>query len=148
VGTAGVYPGVAHGALVIGRAAVVEWVRLASHSVARGWAYLPGPVMTSVFTSGTLRASLEGAPLADVACPLGVTRSIEAATALAATGAALENLEAFAVGRVCDQEDVPFAAVLGISNVVGPDAHAQWAANADAAAAAACRIVTGAFDRL
>jgi nucleoside phosphorylase len=150
VGTAGVYPGVEDVALAIGRVAVVRRVRLASFSVAKGWAYLPRSVVTSLDTSPELREALAaGAPLADVACPVGITQSLEAGAALAqATGAALENLEAFAVARVCAQAQVPFAAVLGITNVVGPSAHAQWAANGDAAAAAACALVAAASARL
>ena len=69
-------------------------------------------------------------PAADVACPPAITRSAAAPPPLAgATGAALENLEAFAVARAAAEARVPFAAVLGIANQVGPRAHAEWTAH-------------------
>ena len=81
-------------------------------------------------------------PALDVACPVAITRTRAAATALARhTGAALENLETFAVARACAQARIPFAAVLGISNRVGPQAHREWLRHAAPAAAAACAVV-------
>src|SRR5690606_4042162 len=43
-----------------------------------------------------------------------------------ATRWAVEHLEAWAVAWACAQAGVPFAALLGIANEVGPDAHVQW----------------------
>lgn len=145
VGTAGVYPALAT-KLPSGRIAVSRTITLASLSVARAAAYFPPPVPTSVATTPVLRRELATCgsriPQADVACPLGITRSAAAARTLAdATGAALENLEAFAVARASAAAGIPFAAVLGVANVVGPRAHAQWRTHGPAAAAAACARV-------
>ncbi len=143
VGTAGVYRS-ARRRYAIGSAVVADRLRLASLAVARGDAYLPQPLPAEARTTPALRDELAGADLAlaDVACPLGITGSRGAATRLAATsGAALENLEAFAAARACATAALPFAAVLGVTNEVGPDAHAQWKANAAAACDAAAAAV-------
>jgi purine-nucleoside phosphorylase len=144
IGTAGRYP-TAAGAPPIGAVALVRRARLASATVAAEDAYLPGLIPAAADTDPRLRRELgrgQRLPSLDVACPLGITRGARTAAALAAaTGAALENLEAFAVARACDRAGVPFAAVLGITNDVGPRAHAQWQAHAAAAAAAACAVV-------
>jgi nucleoside phosphorylase len=81
-------------------------------------------------------------PMADVACPLAITASKKAATAAAdLSGCALENLEAFSVARAAAAAKIPFAAILGIANQVGPTAHAEWKKHGEAAAAAACQAV-------
>jgi len=49
----------------------------------------------------------------------------------------VEHLEAYGVAWACQQAGVPFVAVLGVSNEVGPGAHAQWLTHRDAAHAAA-----------
>lgn len=41
-------------------------------------------------------------------------------------GADAEHLEVFSVWRACNLFHIPFSAVLGISNIVGPEAHEQW----------------------
>ena len=76
-------------------------------------------------------------------CPIAVTRSATLGRHLAhATGAALENLEAFAVARAAAAAGVDaIGAVLGIANRVGPRGHHEWRANHDAASRAACRLV-------
>jgi nucleoside phosphorylase len=123
----------------IGAAIVASKVQLIATAVIRGEAYLPAVLPASVVPDAGLRRQLR-LPAAAVACPLAITRSPAAARRLAAdSGCAVENLEAFAVGRAAD--GLPFAAVLGISNVVGPAAHAQWRAHAADAAAAAGQAV-------
>lgn len=141
IGTAGRYAGVKE--IEIGGVASAARLHLASLGVARGDAYLPPPLPAVVESSARLRQQIaRELPPFDVACPLGITKTRAAARRLAqATGAALENLEAFAVGRAAAAARVPFAAILGITNDVGPDAHAQWRANAEGAAAAACAVV-------
>jgi nucleoside phosphorylase len=85
-------------------------------------------------------------PVADVACPLAITASKKAATAAAElSGCALENLEAFSVARAAAAAGVPFAAILGIANYVGPAAHAEWKKHGEAAATAACEAVLDFF---
>ena len=144
IGTAGVYRGAAP-AFAPGQAAVIRKSHLASTAVATGAAYLPAPLPASIATDAGLRRTLARpgrTPLADVACPLGITRSLAAARHLAAaTGAELESLETFGCARAAALAQVPFAAVLGVANHVGPNAHAEWRAHADLAAAAAATIV-------
>ena len=137
----------------IGTAVVARRVMLASLAVARELAYLPAPMLrTSVVrTDAQLRGALvRGAALAqhDVACPLGITRSAAAAASLSSTtGATLENLEAFAVARAAARAQIPFAAVLGIANHVGPRAHLEWRANAERAVEAACAALVRWLER-
>ncbi len=134
LGTAGVYPG-ADKRLVPGTLAVARAVSLLSSAVARKKAYFPGPMATTFATTPTLRGSLErssGAHAADVACPLAITSSMAAARQAARrSGCVLENLELFSVGRACAGACIPFGAIVGIANKVGPHAHKQWKATAD-----------------
>jgi nucleoside phosphorylase len=145
VGTAGVYPGAAR-ALPVGTAAVAGELRLLSTATLRGDAYHPAPLVAAAETTPALRARLAAAAgdavaSVSVACPLAITHTAALARRIAATGAALENLEAFAVARAAAAARVPFAAVLGVSNVVGPKAHAEWRVNHLAASRAACHVV-------
>jgi purine-nucleoside phosphorylase len=145
VGTAGVYPGAAR-ALPVGTAAVAGELRLVSTATLRGDAYHPAPLVAAAETTPALRARLAAAAAdavasVQVACPLAITHTAALARRIAGTGAALENLEAFAVARAAAAARVPFAAVLGVSNVVGPKAHAEWRANHLAASRAACHVV-------
>lgn len=52
-------------------------------------------------------------------------------------GWTVEHMEAFGVALACRNAGVPFTAVLGITNAVGPEAHTQWLTHRDAAQAAA-----------
>jgi purine-nucleoside phosphorylase len=71
-----------------------------------------------------------------VVCCTAITTDPGVAGALAAEGD-VEHMEAFGVAWACARAGVPFAAVLGITNAVGPNAHAEWKANRAAAQAAA-----------
>jgi futalosine hydrolase len=155
IGTAGAFPrGRATAAL--GTVAIGGELSLASTAALRGDGYLPEPLATRAPTSGPLAAALAacgrgrrsgpelpGLPILGVACPLAVTRSATLGRQLAhATGAALENLEAFAVARAAAAAGVDeVAAVLGIANRVGPRGHQEWRAHHVAASRAACRVV-------
>jgi len=59
-----------------------------------------------------------------------------------ADGFTVEHLEAYGVAWACKQAQVPFLAVLGITNDVGPDAHVQWLTHRDAAQAAARQAIS------
>jgi len=152
VGTAGAFPrGRATAAL--GTVAIAGELSLASTAALRGDGYLPEPLATHAPVSGTLAAALAACgrarrggpdlPILGVACPIAVTRSATLGRHLAhATGAALENLEAFAVARAAAAAGVDeVAAVLGIANRVGPRGHQEWRAHHVAASRAACRVV-------
>ena len=139
VGTAGSYPGARPDLAQAGVVAARRLI-LSADRVASGDAYLPSALPAKQDTNLALRriAAAAGLLMADVACPLAITsRSI--AVGGRAPACDVENLEAFAVARAAATARLPFAAILGISNVVGPSAHAAWKRNAPGAAAAACR---------
>ena len=149
VGTAGAYPR-GRATAAIGSVAIASELCLASTAALRGDGYLPGPLATRAPTSaplGTAMAACTRAktpiPQLGVACPIAITRSATLGRHLAhATGAALENLEAFSVARAAAAAGVSaMTAVLGISNRVGPNGHREWRAHHRAASSAACRLV-------
>jgi nucleoside phosphorylase len=148
VGTAGCYARQKQ-AFAIGCAAIGRRIRLLPPVLGRQHAFIPSIVPTQATSSTALVRGLRKAtslPVADVACPLAITASKKAATAAAEiSGCGLENLEAFSVARAAAAAGIPFAAVLGIANHVGPAAHAEWLKHADAAAAAACEAVLDFF---
>lgn len=146
VGTAGGYgagAGARIGAVVVGQRIV-----LASTASARGDGYLPAPMSATVDTDPAVRQALLRSSgqspllLGDVATPLAITSAARLGQLLArTTGAAVENLEAFAVARAAALAGIPCGAVLGVSNQVGPGAHAQWLRHQALATRAACRVV-------
>jgi len=149
IGTAGAYPR-GRATAPIGIAAIAGEISLVSTAALRGDGYLPEPLVTRAPTSGPLPAQLAACgparrpvPILDVACPIAITRSATLGRHLAhASGAALENLEAFAVARAAGAAGIDdLAAVLGISNRVGPRGHQEWRAHHAAASRAACRVV-------
>jgi nucleoside phosphorylase len=144
VGTAGVYPAWSS-RLAVGQAVVINKTKLLPEILPGENAYLPAVIPRQERSSPTLSRALRkatGLAQADVACPLAITRSRKAAKAAATlSGCALENLEAFAVARAAARARIPFAAVLGIANCVGPDGHREWKKHAKLAAESACRAV-------
>jgi nucleoside phosphorylase len=134
IGTAGSYPNRRPDLALAGVVAARRLV-LCADGVASGEAYLPPALPAAQETTLALRrrAAALGLLMADVACPLAITaRPTRTATC------DVENLEAFAVARAAATAGLPFMAILGISNTVGPSGHAEWKRNAARAAAAAC----------
>jgi futalosine hydrolase len=144
VGSAGVYPG-SHPELALGGAAIVDGIRLLPEILPGKHAFLPTLMPARARSTPALVRTMRRAthlPTADVACPLAITASTRAAQAAARlSGCALENLEAFAIARAAAAMGIPFAAVLGVANHVGPDGHREWKQNGRKAAAAACEAV-------
>ncbi len=128
-------------------------------------AYASGPEVGTVIVSGALGMAStavtlglgyqpRGAPelrsdatlVARSARPTSRVLTVAAITsdeALAARFSAdweVEHMEAYAVAFACAEAGVPFAAVLGIANRVGRDAHAEWLRN-HAAVEASARTV-------
>ncbi len=64
-------------------------------------------------------------PAHDVAVPPAITLTDAGALALARVGLA-ENLELAGVFAACALAGIPAAAALGVTNRVGPGAHAEW----------------------
>jgi futalosine hydrolase len=147
VGTAGTYPR-QDGDATIGSVAVAAEIIAVATAALRGEAYLPGPHASRLRTAAALsrqllrRVSPGSRRRLVVACPTAITRSAALCRRIAdATGAALENLEAFGVARAAAAAGLPFAAVLGVSNRVGPSGHGEWRVNHAAASEAACAVV-------
>lgn len=84
----------------------------------------------------------------DVATTASITLDAAlGARVLANTGCRVEHLEAYAVASACASAGVPCTIVLGVANAVGPDAHAEWRANAARASAAVASVVRGVLGR-
>ncbi len=134
VGSAGAYAG----GPPIGAAIKATAVCLADGGEALGLSYAPlapGPIAGDP----ALLARVEA--LAAVVVTVGaITVDRSMAAALGARGA-VEHLEAYGAALACQEAGVPFLAVLGIANEVGPQAHAQWRAHRAEAEAAARRAV-------
>jgi nucleoside phosphorylase len=143
VGTAGVYPGGRRpGGAAVGDVVVPSSVDCVSTAALRGLAYLPKPQVIRATPWPALCRALGASRPAAVACPVAITRSAALARRIASsTGASLENLEAFAVARAAETAGLPFAAVLGIANRVGPTAHREWLANHEQASEAAAQVI-------
>ena len=149
VGTAGIYGQGKPARAALRTAVVASELFCASSAVLRGDGYLPGPMVLRVETSRRLRPLLAACagdgqgkdPLA-VASPLAITRSAALGRRIAAaTGAAVENLETFAVARAAEAAGVEFGAVLGIANRVGPNGHEEWLRHHREASRVACELV-------
>lgn len=134
VGTGGSYPG----GPPIGTAIAGQMVGLSFGVAAMGLGYVPRPP-APVPGDETLLEEL-GLPRHNVLTSGAVTTDLTLAKRLS-DGWTVEHLEAFGVAVACQQRGVPFAAVLGISNLVGPEAHAQWLTHRDAAQDAARQAV-------
>lgn len=148
VGTAGAYPGRKTTDARIGTVAVAGELRAVSTAALRGEAYVAAPQTSRTRASARLTAQLlprlPALPKrpSTIACPMAITRSAALARRIARdTGATLENLEAFAVARAAAAAGVDFAAVLGVSNRVGPSGHDEWRVNHAAASRAACAVL-------
>jgi len=154
VGTAGIYGREKRARQAIGTAAVAGEILCMSTAALKGEAYLPGPMVVQVPTSRSLQTALAGARAGhsrdlprDVASPLAITRSATLGRRIAeATGATLENLEVFSVARAAAAAGVPFAAVLGVANRVGPTGHEEWQRHHRAASRAACELIARFLD--
>ncbi len=123
MGTAGAYPdGDGRPHLAIGTVVTASTTGLGSATAASGRGYVPLPPAPVTLT-----------PMADltpvrVACCTAITTDAPSARALGATWQ-VEHMELFGVAHACARVGIPVTALLGITNVVGPEAHAQWKAN-------------------
>jgi nucleoside phosphorylase len=141
VGTCGAYSGAG---LRVGDVVVARRVLLVDPAVVDGAAQFPDPMSLASEADPAMHAGLArvGASPADVATTLAVTVDDRlAARIAAATGAGVEHLEAHGVASACATLAVPFAAVLGVANVVGSGAREQWRLHHRSAAEAAIRAL-------
>lgn len=139
VGTAGSLPGGPPVGAVIAARRLVPGAPAASLGL--GYVPLPCPPLEA---DPALRRALR-LPEADVVTNVAITTDPRLADALAAE-ASVEHMEAYGAAWACAEAAVPFAAVLGITNRVGPDAHAEWRAHRAAAEAAARAAVASLLD--
>jgi len=141
VGTCGAYPGAPFSPNDV---VVVRVVSLVDPLVEEGRAAFPDPMSERIDAHAAMRAALaaSGSPLADVATTLAITTDDALAEQLGqATGADVEQLETYGVASACASLNVPFACVLGVTNVVGSGGRSQWRDTHVTAAEAACRCV-------
>ncbi|MCB9664613.1 MAG: hypothetical protein H6732_10915 [Alphaproteobacteria bacterium] len=134
VGSAGAYPGgpAPGGAVASARLGLEGGVA----DLGRGYDPAPAPVLAS---DEALAARL-GLPRADVLTVHAVTT--DPALVAARAGAwGVEHMEAWGVAWAAAEAGVPFVAVLGLANEVGPQAHAQWRVGRAAAERAAQEAV-------
>lgn len=129
IGTCGVYPNLPqyrpHDVVVPTRASLVD------HAVLASRASFPDPMQTAVPTHALISAALQRCHprghLGPVASPLAQTTDDALATGVpAATGCETENLEAFGIAAACRAAETPFAAVLGVSHIVGSTGRHDW----------------------
>ena len=131
MGTAGAYR---QSGLEIGQAVAARRCGLSHGVAAMGLGYVPRPPGAVECDRALLdRIDL---PRADVLTVGAVTTDTVLADRLS-DGWQVEHMEAFGAACACAQQEVPFLAVLGISNVVGPEAHAEWLVHRNAAQDAA-----------
>lgn len=122
LGTCGAYPG----GPAVGAVVASARLGLGSAAAAVGLGYVPmapGPIEGAEWLLERV-----GVPRVRV---LTVQAVSTAAALVAAFGAEweVEHMEAYAVARACADRRVPFVALLGVANRVGPDAHAEWVRN-------------------
>lgn len=130
IGTCGAYPG----GPPIGSVVVAERVGLAFGVAAMGLGYVPRPP-GPILCEASLTETIEASRVAILTC--GAVSTDPVLVGRLADGWHCEHLEAFGVALACREAGVPFAAVLGIANLVGPDAHTEWLAHREAAQRAA-----------
>lgn len=130
IGTAGAYAGGPPiGTAIAGRKNGLSW-----GVAAMGLGYVPrAPKALKGDAQLLARVDL---PVADILTVGAITTDRTLARRIA-DGYTVEHMEAFGVACAADQLGIPFLAVLGITNEVGPDAHVQWLTHRDAAQKAA-----------
>lgn len=130
VGTAGSY----EGGPPVGSAIVAQRVGMSYGVAVLGLGYVPrAPQPVDADREMLDRLAI---PRHHVLTVKAITTDIGLARRLS-DGWTVEHLEAFSVALACREAGIPFVAVLGIANTVGPDAHVQWLTNRDAAQKAA-----------
>lgn len=141
VGTCGNYPGVA---LHVGDPVVGRRVLLVDRVEVEQRGAMPEPIGRSIECNPMIALGLGNgrSPQHDVANTLGVTTDdLLAARIGAAIGGGVENLEAFGIANACALQNVPFACVLGVSNLVGSNGREEWRSRHKGAALAACEVI-------
>lgn len=105
---------------------VPDRVLFADHGVIAQVSAFPEPMLTVAEATASLTSGLSSTGIttrnAAVASPASQTMTTDMAERIRQhSGAAVENLEAFAIRAACALAEVPYAAVLAVTEVVGPD---------------------------
>jgi nucleoside phosphorylase len=148
LGTCGAYDG---RGIRPGDVVAARQLRLAAPSVVDRLAEFPEPMSLRTEADAHVTTALvaAGARAADVATTLAITVDDAAAARVAQNLAVdVEHLEAHGVAAACAARGVPFGAALGVANVVGARARAEWRARHRAAAADAVGVVLRAMAEL
>lgn len=133
IGTAGAYlESIVPPAVIAARR-----VGFADQAVAHNTGYVPLPPETIVLD--TTMTDRLGVPSHDVLTVSAITTD-PGITATYAKHWQIEHMEAWAVAWAAQQAGVPLVILLGVANQVGPNAHAEWLANREAAEAAAREV--------
>lgn len=122
VGTAGRYPG----GPPIGSVILGGRLGLGDGTARAGLGYVPGALPPIESSGDWLQI---GIPTASVLTLPAITSDFHLAQQFALDGWQAETMETFLVAWVCAEARVPFAALLGITNDVGPNAHEEWREN-------------------
>jgi nucleoside phosphorylase len=98
----------------------------------------------AALVAGLLQAGDSRARAAPVATTMGITTDDAIARAVhGATSLEAENLELFPIALACHAADVPFGAVLGVTNLVGSTGRTDWRQYQRDAAIAAAEVIVG-----
>ena len=130
VGTAGVYNGV----IPVGTAVASARLGMSWGVASLGFGYVPRPP-APIEADRELLGAVD-LPAHNVLTVGAITTDPTLASRLS-DGWEVEHMESFGVALACQEVGIPFLAVLGIANEVGPDAHVQWLTHRDAAQGAA-----------
>jgi nucleoside phosphorylase len=116
-------------------------------AVSAGKAAFPDPMQTVLDPDPQLSAGLlQAVTVRGHSANVGTTMSITTDDAIAravypATGIEAENLELFPIALACRAADVPFGAVLGVTNMVGSKGRQDWRQYQRDAAIAAAEVI-------
>jgi nucleoside phosphorylase len=124
---------------------IPKGIRLVDPSVLLEKAAFPAPMQLLIEPDAALGDALAQGDASALRGEVATTLSITTDDALAArigrkSGCCSENLEAFAVGLACATRDLPFAALLVATNVVGSPGREQWSKHQRKAAERAARL--------
>jgi nucleoside phosphorylase len=123
-GTCGALPSTS---LTIGDVVRAKTIYLGDIGTLNRTSFIPDIIPTTV-TPARFIAMKNTLPESDVFCPLSITQSDTGASLLQKNfpNGVVENLECFAVAWNAAQRKIPFEAVLGVSNFIGPNGHDEW----------------------
>lgn len=129
LGTVGAFPG----GPPIGAIGCADVLGFADPLGATGLGYIP--MAPAPLRADPRLAEATGRRRLRVLTSLGVTTH-EGLAEMYGTSWEVEHMEAYAVALACAEAGVLFAAILGVTNRVGPQAHGEWLRNREAVQAA------------